>query len=57
MSWHCMKCGKEVHPKDVTYYETHDRRAGGCGGPVYWERDRRISVEKGVGYVPGATDG
>lgn len=35
--WYCPRCNREVEPEDVTYEETHDRRAGGCGEPVFWE--------------------
>jgi hypothetical protein len=32
--WWCPQCRREVLPAEVTYQETHDPRAGGCGHPV-----------------------
>jgi hypothetical protein len=32
--WWCPECRKAVLPIDVTYFETHDERAGGCGHKV-----------------------
>jgi hypothetical protein len=32
--WWCPQCRREVPPAEVTYQETHDPRAGGCGHPV-----------------------
>ena len=32
--WWCEKCQKTVGGRDVTYDETHDQRAGGCGAKV-----------------------
>ena len=32
--WWCPSCEKYVAPVDVTYYELHDVRAGGCGYQV-----------------------
>jgi hypothetical protein len=29
--WFCPKCRVEVSPMHVTFWETHDERAGGCG--------------------------
>jgi hypothetical protein len=31
MPWWCPECGQWVHSYDVTYFETHDERKGGCG--------------------------
>jgi hypothetical protein len=28
--WYCPECGVKVPPKDVTFFETHDERSGGC---------------------------
>jgi hypothetical protein len=33
-NWWCPECRKAVLPIDVTYFETHDERAGGCGHKV-----------------------
>ena len=32
--WYCPTCSTVIAPRDVTYEETHDVRAGGCGGRV-----------------------
>lgn len=32
--WWCEQCQTHVSGRDVTYDETHDRRAGGCGARV-----------------------
>lgn len=32
--WWCEKCHTTVGGRDVTYDETHDQRAGGCGAKV-----------------------
>lgn len=32
--WWCPTCKKPVPSEHVTYQETHDERAGGCGGAV-----------------------
>jgi hypothetical protein len=32
--WYCPACQVVVAPRDVTYQETHDVRAGGCGSRV-----------------------
>lgn len=50
MAWYCGRCGKELDKHEVSATETHDRKAGGCGGSVYWERYGRITVEKGAEY-------
>lgn len=33
-AWYCESCGQIVPSRDVTFSETHDPRAGGCGEPV-----------------------
>jgi len=48
MSWQCLNCGKALEFKDVTYRETHDPKAGGCGGPAIWDDHGKIAVEKGL---------
>lgn len=32
--WYCQHCHQDVQPEHVTYQETHDPRAGGCGHTV-----------------------
>jgi hypothetical protein len=52
--WYCEECGEEVDPHDVTYEETHDERAGGCGHPVYWIDEEVCTVhacEAGHEYI------
>lgn len=38
LSWWCETCQAGVHPEAVTYDETHDLRAGGCGQHVLPEK-------------------
>jgi hypothetical protein len=33
--WWCQYCNSVVDPSHVTFDETHDPRAGGCGGCVF----------------------
>lgn len=35
--WWCEHCACVVPPKEVTFAETHDPLAGGCGEPVKWQ--------------------
>jgi hypothetical protein len=32
--WYCETCDLGVSPFNVTFDHTHDKRRGGCGGPV-----------------------
>ena len=32
--WWCPTCQKHLPPTAVTFHETHDPRAGGCGNAV-----------------------
>lgn len=46
--WWCSFCGRRLEPEEVSYEETHDERAGGCGEPVDWvwddEGEQRVEV-------------
>lgn len=32
--WYCPKCRVQVSPEEVTFYQEHDNRSGGCGEGV-----------------------
>ena len=34
LEWYCPYCDEYLYPEEVTFEETHDKRAGGCGYPV-----------------------
>jgi len=36
--WFCPECG-EILPEEVTFEETHDILADGCGSDVEWRRE------------------
>ena len=58
--WWCDNCKKWVHPKDVTYEETHDERAGGCGCGVLPNVPgcpRVIANKRSVGNAPVGISG
>lgn len=48
--WWCDNCGVHVDGRNVTYEETHDSRAGGCGLPVYANTDSAVPVSKKAGH-------
>lgn len=47
LTWYCPRCKAEVPKEEVNRHQIHDRRVGGCGSPVYFDRVGKVEVLKG----------